>query len=175
MTTACWAEDLRGHDKLRLLVIEPSVTAKGQDRRFHCPVPGCTYVGATLGHAGDCLKHLKDTKHGPVGHAEFWRNTFVCFKNADGKGLLNTRPCYDSGPFAFAEPGDDRPKVAYTKVCAQVLRNLSAHAASHMQNTSLACSWGLRAACVQQVTHLWSRRARAVPEDSVSATWCLKP
>lgn len=121
MTTACWAEDLRGHDKLRLLVIEPSVTAKGQDRRFRCPVPECTYVGATLGHAGDCLKHLKDTKHDPVGHAEFWRNTFVCFKNADGKGLLNTRPCYDSGPFAFTEPGDDRPQVAYTKVCAQVL------------------------------------------------------
>ncbi|DBA73585.1 TPA: hypothetical protein ACH3X1_011228 [Trebouxia sp. C0004] len=116
MVNACRPEDLQGLDKLRLLVIRPSVTATSRDERFRCPVPECTYIGATLGHAGDCLKHLKETKNDPVGHAEFWRKTFVCFENADGKGLLATRPCYDSAPFAFMEPGDDKPHIAYTKV-----------------------------------------------------------
>ena len=136
MVTPCLAENLQGLDKLRLLVIRPSVTSANDGLRYRCPVAKCTYIGATLGHAGECLKHLKDCKHDPVGHAKFWRKTFVCFQNADGKGILNTRPCYDSAPFAFIEPGVDKPQTAYTKVRAQRVADFAVYAAKTTQDTS---------------------------------------
>ena len=99
----------------------------------------------------------------------------VCFQNADGKGILNTRPCYDSAPFAFTEPGVDKPQTAYTKVSAQRVADLAVHAAK-TRHLPLPCSCGLRAACVAMIMRLWwFRRAHAVLEGTVSVMWRLKP
>ena len=175
MVVSCTAEDLRGLDELRLVVVRP--TPGGDGLRFRCPVPKCTYLGATLGHAGECLKHLKDSKHDPVGHAKFWRKTLVCFENADGKGILNTRPSLDNAPFAFLEAVAGKPQTAYTKVSAQMSLTLQhMHPAQTRQDTCLACSWGLHAACAAKIACMWwSRHAPAVLEGFVNVMWCLKP
>ena len=122
----------------------------------------------------------------------------VCFQNADGKGILNTRPCYDSAPFAITEPGVDKPQTAYTKVSAQRVADLAVHAAKtrHLplldmqpkQDTSLCCTcsqnktppfalqlWASCSLCSDDHASVVVQTSHAVLEGTVSVMWRLKP
>ena len=112
----CTKEQLQGND-LNLIVIEPTISATDQERRFRCPVPDCTYIGSTAGHLSDCLRHLTDPKVADdCGHKQAFANTLVTFQNTEGKPVLNSRA---STPYAFVflEGHGTKPQYAYMKVC----------------------------------------------------------
>ena len=110
----CSKEQLQATD-LGLVVIQPSITPSDQEPRFRCPVESCTYIGATLGHQGDCLRHLLDPKTVSVHHSLLSGN-LVTFCNAEGRPLLNTRPSVQSA-FAYLDCDMDKLPLAYMKVC----------------------------------------------------------
>lgn len=108
----CSKDELQATD-LCLFVIKPSITATDPEHRFRCPVGSCTYIGATLGHQGDCLRHLLDAKAAVTHHAFLLAN-LVTFCSAEGKPLLGNKP---SAKTAFAFLGGDKSQYAYMKVC----------------------------------------------------------
>ena len=110
----CSKEQLQATD-LGLVVIRPSIASSDQEPRFRCPVESCTYIGATLGHQGDCLRHLLDPKTVSV-HNSILADNLVTFCNAEGKPLLNTRPSVQSA-FSYQDYDVDKLLLAYMKVC----------------------------------------------------------
>ena len=112
----CTKEQLQGND-LDLIVIEPTISATDPERRFRCSVPDCTYIGSTVGHPGDCLRHLTDPKVADDGrHKKAFASTLVTFQNAEGKPVLNSKAITTSA-FVFLEGPGTKPRYAYMKVC----------------------------------------------------------
>ena len=114
----CTKKQLQGTD-LSLIEIKPTSSATDPEQRFRCPVAGCPYIGSTLGHPGDCLRHLLDSK-GADGdaHKKMFAGTLVTFLNAEGKPVLNSKASTQPA-FVFGDGRVTKPQCAYMKVCVE--------------------------------------------------------
>lgn len=114
--TLCERRRLLWHD-LRLCIIKPVVTATDPEQRYRCPVQGCLFLGSTISHASDCLKHLVDPKYDIDAHSKFCEKTLVCFLNADGKPALHSKPAVPAAFSTFdAQDPQQKTQHAYMKV-----------------------------------------------------------
>lgn len=119
--TVCTEKTLLGPD-LQLCCIEAAGTEKDPEKRYRCPVPHCSYIGARLSHAGECLKHMLDPRHSPAEHHRFLVNKLICFYTAEGKPALYSRTATQN---AFSFWPDRQPSskaLAYMKVSHTVVR-----------------------------------------------------
>ena len=156
---SCGEKQLLGRD-LSLCFISPTSTENGSELRYRCPVPGCSYIGARVNHAGDCLKHILDSRQMVDEHSRFLVDKLVCFQNADGKPALHSKPVV---PSAFSFQLDEEPSskaLAYMKVSTHVLPSLLTR---HIVK-ACCCRLGASAACVPTSPY---KHAHAVLKASV--------
>ena len=113
----CSESILQGCD-LVLRVIVPSRRPEDEEYRYHCLVDSCPYIGATLHHPSDCLKHLLDPKHKTVEHKALWDDSLFCFRSLESKPVLHSKPDVASA-FAFFQEGSQKTQHAYMKVCTR--------------------------------------------------------
>lgn len=114
----CTEQWLCGLD-LKLLLVTPSAPATDQEPRYRCPLKECQYLGATLTHPGDCLRHILDPKVGNrAAHNQLLTNSVVSFRNAEGKPVLSSKPNVPAALLYFEGAGinDGKPQCAYLKV-----------------------------------------------------------
>lgn len=110
----CDERQLLGTD-LSLAVISPSRSVGHSEPRFRCPVEGCSFLGTTVNHPSDCLKHILDPKQDVAAHSRFLSKRLVTFRTAEGKPALHSRP---SVPAAFSySSASGAVQHAYMKVC----------------------------------------------------------
>lgn len=113
--TACTENQLLGQD-LELCIVQPAGTEQNPEQRYRCPIRSCSYIGARVNHAGECLRHILEPRQGVAEHHRFLSNKLVCFYNAEGRPALCSRTATQS---AFSFLPDKQPHLkalAYMKV-----------------------------------------------------------
>ena len=140
----CTKKQLQGTD-LTVIEIRPTRLATDPEQRLRYPVAGCPYIGSTLSHPGDCLRHLLDPK-GADGdaHKEMFADTRVTFLNAEGNLVLNNKASTQPA-FVFGDGRATKPQCAYMRVCVEECL-LSDR--TKQGNEQFLCSGGGQVQCV---------------------------
>jgi len=107
-----------------------------------------SFEDTTLGHTGDCLRHLLDPRQDGVNHRRFLSNSLVSFRSAEGKPALHSRAAVPAA-FAYYSNGDPQARQhAYMKVVVHACACSLPIPASETMVT--ICRWGVLAVCVQR-------------------------